>query len=73
MNKTHLLDTCKIPDVHYKMLIYVYFKVSDNILGVRARGIQKYMHTMSLRTSCAGEKFKIWLIWGNVSLKQLSL
>jgi len=33
MNKTnsHLLDICKIPNVHYKRLIYAYFKVCDNI------------------------------------------
>jgi len=26
-----------------------------------------------LRTLCKAEKFEIWLIWDNVSLKQLSL
>ena len=31
------------------------------------------LHGSLLRTLCRGEKFEMWLIWNNVSLKQLSL
>ena len=31
------------------------------------------LYTTSLRMLCTREKFEIWLIWDNVSLKQLSL
>jgi hypothetical protein len=32
-----------------------------------------FLHRGLLRTLCTAEKLEMWLIWDNVSLKQLSL
>jgi len=51
--------------------------ISSNVLMIRclksARSRTFLLYIMSLRMLCTGEKFEIWLIWDNVSLKHFSL